>query len=801
MTKLAFLIGYGAIALPALLKILSEESTEHNFNYIAVRDILASEYTDFIREADAILIYSSKLPEDVEDAIRNGCAKLIISLSDSYNHLMKADPEIFSKAVAYYKTGGRNNLRNLIHLILKELDFNVTIGDLEEVPWHGIFHPKLGYYNSTNEYLNNYQYASKPLVGLLFYRNYVVYEQLGYIEALINALESEDMGVIPVFTYGFKDPILNTPTAEDSIRKFFLINDKPAIDVIVDLTSFFLLNHGRWNEPSSQRFRVVSGIDLLKKLNVPIIRPVVSLSQSVNEWLKSDRGIDYLSQVYRVIMPEVDGLIEPIYIAGAQLDSYGAKSYQPYIPHTKYIAKRVKKWINLKRKPPSKRKLAFILNNPPCKNLEASIAVGFGLDVPESIVRLLHKLKEYGYNVGESIPKNGNELIKMFLDRRAISEFRWTSIEDIVRNGGAVDFVDANTYMKWFNELPINVREKMINDWGHPLDVLEGKISKELVGMVYNGKFVIPGIIFGNVFITTQPKFGCAGPACDGKVCKILHDPTITPPHQWLAVYRWITRIFKADVIIHFGTHGYLEFRPGKSIGLSPSCWPEISIDDTPHLYVYVVSNPMEGVIAKRRSYATIIDHMYPPMMMAEVMDEINSLLTQYHHAKQMEDYARAKIIYNELIEKAKKYNIPIKSKDEDKIVEEIHRYVSNVRGTQIEAGLHIFGNPPTNKLKIAEYIASAMAYDSHEIPSIRRVLAEFLGLNYDELRLKPNKNNKFGLTNAETLNLLHKLAIKVIFKLLEMNINSRNLNSKLLIQIINDEFNNLIGGVKYSRN
>lgn len=795
MIKLAFIIGYGALTLPTLSKVLSEESVEHGFEYIVTRDILCLKYVDFIKQANAIFIHSHKLPRDVEEAIKKGRAKLVLSLSDSYSHLTRANFDVFSKAAAFYKTGGEKNFRGLVHLMLKGIGFNVEVPELEEVPWHGIFHPKFGLFNSTKEYLRTYPHALKPLVGLLFYRNYALYDQLSHIEAMINALEAEEMGVIPVFTYGFRDPLLNTPTVEDSIREFFFINGKSIVDAIVDLTSFFFLDHSRWSTSSQQRFKVVSGVALLNKLSVPIISTITSFSQSVDQWLEDDKGVDYLTQVYKVIMPEVDGLIEPIVVAGSKTSSDGVKTYEPYIPHARYIARRVKKWIKLRRKPPSERKIAIVLINPPCKNLEASVAVGFGLDVPESVVRLLNKLREYGYNLGKSIPKSGKELIKMIMERKAISEFRWTSVEDIVKSGGAVAFVDADTYMKWFNELPLKVREKMIQDWGHPLDVLKGKVSKELIGMVYDGKFVIPGLIFGNILITPQPKFGCAGPVCDGRVCRVLHDPTIFPPHQWLAVYRWITRVFKADVVVHFGTHGSLEFRPGKGVGLSPYCWPEITIDDVPHLYVYVVSNPMEGVIAKRRSYATIIDHMYPPMMMADVLDEINSLLTQYSHAKHLGEFARAKVIYDQLLEKAKKYNIPVKGESPDEVVEEIHRYVSAIRGTQIEMGLHIFGHPPNNIDKIAKYVATIMAYDSHEYPSIRRALADYLGLNYDELRVKPSEVNKLGLTNSETLELLHELAIRIIKKLMEMKVSPAQLSAELVAKLLSDEVDKLFGG------
>jgi len=136
--------------------------------------------------------------------------------------------------------------------------------------------------------------------------------------------------------------------------------------------------------------------------------------------------------------------------------------------------------------------------------------------------------------------------------------------------------------------------------------------------MVYDGKIVVTGVRYGNAVICVQPKRGCAGTRCDGQVCKILHDPEIPPPHQYMATYRWIENAFGADVIgienafgadviVHVGTHGNLEFLPGKSVALSKSCYPDIAIGDMPHLYIYNSDNPPEGTIAKRRSYATLI--------------------------------------------------------------------------------------------------------------------------------------------------------------------------------------------------
>jgi len=749
--KLSFIIGYGASMLPILSKILKEES-KLGFDYLAVSDSSSEKHAEEIAKSDIIFLYTHDLPEKVEKAIEKSKAKIVISASDNYVHISRGSLNL-NKAMAYFKTGGEHNLRNLIRFLLKNLRMSVEAEDVKDVPWHGIYHPELGLFRETKEYLKVYN--KRPLVGILIHRSYWLYGNLKHFDAVVKTLEDEGLGVLPVFTHGFRDELLNTPSKEDTIREFF----NGVVDAILNLTSFFLLDHGKWHKENG--FKEVEGVDLLKRLDVPIIQPCFSSSQSISEWYES-QGLDYLSQVYTIIMPEVDGLIEPVYFAGSRL-SDGVRVFEPYKEHARYLARRIKKWIKLKNKKPEERKIAIVLINPPCKSLEASVAVGFGLDVPESIARLLKRLKGEGYKV-ENLPENGEELIRLILERKAISEFRWTSVEEIVEKGGAADFVDLNTYREWFNELPDKAKNEMVKEWGKPEDVLSGKVEKELAGMVYNNKFVIPGLLFGNVFITPQPKFGCAGSRCDGKVCRILHNPTIPPPHQWLAVYRWITRIFKADIPIHFGTHGYLEFRPGKGVGLSNACWPEISIDDVPHVYIYNVSNPMEGVIAKRRSYATIVDHIYPPMAMADVLEDIDALLAQYSKAKQLGDFERAELIYEDLIEKAKANNIPV-AKDPEKAIDELHRYVDAVRGTQIELGLHIFAHPRIDKL--AEYVATVMAYDSNEY-SIRRVLAEYIGLNYDELKAKPDEVNMLGLTNFETLNLLHKVAVSVIQELLD---------------------------------
>ncbi|USG99330.1 cobaltochelatase subunit CobN [Thermococcus argininiproducens] len=734
---ICFILGYGARPLPLLEKILKEEKIDG----IVLTEQNCEKELEKVERAEVIFIYAHELPDVVVETIKKNRAKIV-----SMDSLNNVPQEILVKAKSYYVLGGEENLRNLAKFLANLAGKKREYEEPKEVPMHGIYHPNFGVFESLDEYLEVYD--KRPLVGVLFWRSAWLYREFSPIEELIKTLESEGLGVIPVFTYGKESTTGLGKEKSEAVEEFLIKNGKPVIEALVSLISF-------------------GTVDLknLKKLNVPVFAPIRSYYQSLKEW-KEREGVDYMTQVYGVIIPEVAGAIEPIFIAGTE-NIEGYKKGEPYEEHIKYLVKRVKKWIGLRKKPKKDVEIAIVLINPPCKGLEASIAAGMGLNVPESIVRLLHKLKEEGYYVGEELPKNGEELIKMILEKKAISEFRWTSVEEIVKNGGAIDFVSLEDYLEWFNELPEDLREKIVKDWGRPEDVLAGKVDKTLVGMVYDGKFVVPGIKFGNVFITPQPKFGCAGARCDGKVCRILHDPTITPPHQWWAVYRWITRKFNADVMIHFGTHGYLEFRPGKSVGLSPSCVPEASLDDVPHLYVYVVSNPMEGVIAKRRSYATLIDHIYPPMAIAEVLDDLDSLLNQYAKAKSLGDDARRKKIYEQILEKAEENKIKLNNpQNEEETIEEIHRYVELMRGSQINLGLHVFGYPPKEPERLAEYIATAMAYDSYASPSIRRAIAEAIGADYDKIRKNPLETTN-GFTNRELLEIFHKIAVKSLERLL----------------------------------
>ncbi len=765
LTRISLIIGYSASMAKTLSSIAEKLSRRHKFEYRIITPYrLRRDDKDFLMKSDFILIYSSRLPDDYEELLEKiSKSKSIVGLEETHLHLTNIEPEHYDRLVKYLKIGGSENLESMILYILNLLGYKVSISSPRPVPWHGIYHPRLGFYSTTREYLEAYGLSDKPLVGILFYRSDWLYGRLDLLRALVDVIESEGLGVVPVFTYGFKDKYLGTPSTEDTIRNFYLEKGRPLIDLLVNLTSFFILDHGPSKYWSTNGYSEAKGIDLLKKMNIPILEYVTMYDRTPEQWRSDPRGCGYMTLVYRISMSEVDGAFEPIPVAATRPNEYGGKDVVPLEDQLRIVARRIKKWVRLRRKPPGDRRIAIILINPPCKGLEANVAVGFGLDVPESVVRLLKKLGDAGYDTGESIPGSGEELVKIIMERKAISEFRWTSVEDIVERGGALDILPIDKYLEFYRELPEKARREIEASWGDPVRVVQEK-PPGLAGMIYGNGFVIPGLRFGNIVVVPQPKRGCAGPRCDGTVCKILHDPNLPPPHQWLAVYWWLSRVFDADVIIHFGTHGYLEFLPGKNACLSASCWPLISIDDTPHLYVYVVSNPMEGSIAKRRGMAALIDHLYPPMAAADAMSELDDLVNQYLRAKNMVDEARRHEIIELIKDLATKHNIPLREDmGEDEIIETVHKKLHLVGETDINLGLHVFGYPPSPADKLAKYV---ITIDQRLPPgkSLVKALARMLGTDYDGLDDDPLKIHEgLGIPYRELKRKIRAVAEKIV--------------------------------------
>ncbi len=605
------------------LKVYSTRSLEEHPEKV-------EEALHYMNQADVILLCrtSDMFRDGIEKRLKNIKKPIVcVGHDPSYWLLSNVNSKIVANCYSYFIIGGEENFLNLIKYIGKEvLNLNYEVNPPKELPWEGIYHPDKQYFEDIEQYLAWYSKPEKPLIGILFSRISWIDKNLAIENALIRELEKRDLGVIPAFSYSLRDEGIGAKGMAEVIQSYFFKDGKPIIQALIKLIPFLIDNASKDEKNNS---------NILKKLNVPVFEPVLTPYKSIEEWENGELNNEI---GWSIAMPEFEGVIEPIIIGSTKEERIAIEE------RCGKVAERIRKWVMLRNKPVEKRKVAFILHNNPCAGVEASVGGAAHLDSLESVARILKRMKEKGYKV--EAPENGKHLITHIMEKKAISEFRWTPVEEIVKRGGALALINKEEYEAWFNTLSSKVRQKLIEAWGEP----PGE------AMVYENSIVVTGICLGNAIVCVQPKRGCYGARCDGQVCKILHDPDIPPTHQYLATYNYIENIFKADVIVHVGTHGNLEFLPGKGVGLSCNCYPDIAIGSMPHLYIYNADNPAEGIIAKRRSYACLIDHMQVVMTQGELyeeLEELDRLLEEYENAKH--DKARAHALEHLIIESIKK--------------------------------------------------------------------------------------------------------------------------------------------------
>jgi cobaltochelatase CobN len=663
------------------------------------------------------------------------------------------------RAVNYHIFGGKENIEQFF-CWLGELASKVpaeTSRLPQELPWAGIYHPRAGrHYTDPEEYLAWYK-RREPLVGMLFPRTFWVEENLAAFDAIINEIESRGAGVIPVFSDGWFGRVRN----DDVIRQFFMHDNQAGIEALVAYSAFFLKS--RQKQAAIER---ESATDVLKQLNVPIFKMIHAARQTEAQWRADPQGLNLPQVIISITLPEFDGLIEPILVGGSE----GTGDYAPAEPfpgQVPYLVDRMMQWIALRHKANAEKKVAFVLLNSPCKSVEATVGTAFGLDSLESMARIMQQMQAAGYRL-DWVPENGRELIDEIMGRKALPDFRWTTIDEIVSKGGAADFVPLETYRQWFAAMPPDACEKVAAAWGDPDATRQLEGVQKLSFGLHEGKIVISGIKSGNVFIGVQPKRGCAGSRCDGEVCKILHDPEVPPPHQWLAWHQWLENDFGADVVVHVGTHGVLELLPGKTTALTESCFSRISLGKAPHLYIYNLTNPMEAVVAKRRSNAVITDHMPPVLATMRLSDELadlEELLEDYQKAAQLKEKARAATLLTQIEEKARAARLLPDDMAADPEV--LHEKLTLLRESQFRDGLHIFGQAPEGEA-LAELLNTVLKLDQPDCPALRRALADHFGWDYDAMHHAPEQTAPTGATNGKLLDDLDRLGRDMLLQIID---------------------------------
>lgn len=451
----------------------------------------------------------------------------------------------------------------------------------EHLPSVAIYHPAApALFETFEDYRKWYVTKRKrelnpeTTLGLLLMRPQVVSKTTKHYDALIHAIEDEGLDVIPA--------IATLMDNREAVSKFFH-NGSKRISQIVSLTGFSFVGGPAMNDSAAAS-------QFLHELNIPY-RSAVSLdTQTIEAWRESATGLNPVQAGMQIAIPEIDGATEPFIYGGIPVKGHEPA---PLDDRCGRFARRLKRWNNLRTASRENVKLAIALFCfPPNKG---NIGTAADLDVFPSIWDLLHRLRSEGYRV--EIPATADEL------------------RDRLLGGNSEEYgVPANvayrmTVSEYMRLCPY-VRD-VEADWGSA----PGSINS------FAGDLLIQGLSLGNVFIGVQPTFGF-----EGDPMRLMMARSGSPHHGFMAFYTYLAKIFNADGVIHFGTHGALEFMPGKQIGLSGECWPDRLIDELPNFYVYSVNNPSEGSIAKRRSYAELISYLTPPIENAGLYRELAGL-------------------------------------------------------------------------------------------------------------------------------------------------------------------------------
>ncbi|MBN1322611.1 MAG: cobaltochelatase subunit CobN [Methanotrichaceae archaeon] len=679
---------------------------------------------DSLREADLILLHPSHEGywDDIMDGLE-GISLPIIAFGRDSSHWAASNVALpcVLQVNRYVVYGGLDNIKNMLkYLVCEVLGKDCAYDPPEEGLWQGLYHPRANRaFSDVEDYLAWYGDSRPHWVGVLFFRTYWANGDLEIVDALIEELEAEGLGVLPAFCFGMGDSELGAKSSGQVVEEFF----SGKVDALINLQSLFHSGN------------VEASREVLAKLDIPVFHPLTVYHSTEEMWREDIHGMSSAEVGWSVAMPEFEGVIDPILLGVATTDSVDGAEFERHRPvsdRQKKISRRVGRWITLAKKPVSQRKVAFILHNNPCASAEATVGGAAHLDSLESTARILNAMKDAGYAI-ENPPESGKELIETIMERKAISEFRWTSIEETVEKGGALAFVGLEEYLSWFDKLPPTVKSSMIQVWGEPPGE---EVDGVPPAMVHQGKIVVTGVSYGCATVGVQPKRGCAGSRCDGQVCRILHDPKVPPPHQYLATYRYLENVFGADLIVHVGTHGNLEFLPGKSVALSDSCLPDVVIGDLPHLYIYNADNPPEGTIAKRRSYAVLVDHMQTAMTESGLYGDLLELedrIAEYNKTK-ASDKARAHALEHMILDLLERLNlseeIGLKGMIDaetpfDAVLERSHDKITEIYNTQIPDGMHIFGERPVG-IRRTEFINSILRFDSE----MRNVVSRLLGLD-----------------------------------------------------------------------
>ncbi|HLG70951.1 MAG TPA: cobaltochelatase subunit CobN [Chloroflexota bacterium] len=474
-----------------------------------------------------------------------------------------------------YLNGSPENLRTLLLLTLRRCGgLDVPVAEPVEYPPASLYHPDAPtLFEGLDEYLAWFRSrsplpADAPQVGLILFRSHVLNQNTAHYDAVIRAIEARGLAPLPALAFALDNRLVQ--------ERYFR-----QAEAILSLTGFgYVGGMGANDAPAA--------VEALRRQDVPYLDAVALTFQHVDAWLDSATGLNPLQTMMQVAIPELDGATEPFVFGGVTPEAEG---FQPLPERIERLCDRLAALVRLRLKPNAEKRIAITLFSFPPN--AGTLGTAAYLDVFASLHRLLGRLSEEGYAVS-GVPDTPDELRKLLAEGNAAEYGTQANV------AAAVSLADYKRTCPWWREVE--------ECWGEP----PGRFNSRGADLLVLGRH------FGNVFLGVQPTFGY-----EGDPMRLMVAQGQTPHHGFCAYYAYLQRIWQADAVLHFGTHGSLEFMPGKQVGLSGDCWPDRLIAALPNVYLYSVGNPSEATIAKRRGYGRMVSYLSPPMGQAGLYKDL----------------------------------------------------------------------------------------------------------------------------------------------------------------------------------
>jgi magnesium chelatase subunit H len=595
------------------------------------------------------------------------------------------DLRAYFLCMQYWLAGSDDNVEAMVAFLVdryaRAQTTRLALREPVDYPETGLYHPDLAGRITTDPGRLPRPRGAQGTIGLLLMRAYVLAGDTAHYDAVIRALEARGLRVLPAFAAGLD--------ARPAIDAFFRGPDGVRIDALLSLTGFSLVGGPAYSDAGAAE-------EALAALDVPYIAAHALEFQSVEQWEASARGLSPVEATMMVAIPEIEGATTPMVFGGRTAGS--ARAMAPHRERVERLAARVAARARLRRTEPASRRVAIVLYGFPPN--AGAVGTAAYLDVFASLHNTLRAMAAEGYATGD-LPASPEALRAAVLGGNAD---RFGQSANVAARIGADEIVAREPHLAEIEAV-----------WGPA----PGRHQSD-----GSGVFVL-GRAFGSVFVGIQPAFGW-----EGDPMRLLFERGFAPTHAFAAFYRWLREEFRADVLLHFGMHGALEFMPGKQTGPSAGCWPDRLIGDIPNVYLYAANNPSESALAKRRIGAVTVSHLTPPLARAGLYRGLVDLKASLERWRGMEPGAPERAGLAELLQaQAAELDLaPAEPPwpDPEAEADRLRHTLAEIEESLVPDGLHIVG-AALPEARIADHVAAIAeaGADAETLARARRHLAE----------------------------------------------------------------------------